>query len=88
MVFGSSLPETGPLYFLPISMKMNLGKENEQLIAAIDRIKPDGILSGGDLIVTKKGQARTRVSEVLLAALASRYPIYCGNGNHESRMRC
>ena len=49
-------------------------------------MKPDAVLSGGDLIVTKKGRAKTAVSEALLARLAARYPVYCGNGNHENRM--
>lgn len=86
-VFSDRLTRDWIFVFLSDLHENEFGPENEQLIAAIDRIKPDGILIGGDLIVTKKRQARTRVSETLLAALASRYPIYCGNGNHESRMR-
>lgn len=86
-VFSDRLTRDWTFVFLSDLHENEFGPENERLIAAIDRIKPDGILSGGDLIVTKKGQARTGVSEALLAALASRYPIYCGNGNHESRMK-
>lgn len=73
--------------FLSDLHENEFGYKNEQLIAAIDRVKPDGILSGGDLIVTKKGQARMCAAEALLSELASRYPVYCANGNHESRMK-
>lgn len=73
--------------FLSDLHENEFGHNNEQLTAAIDHVKPDGILSGGDLIVTKKGQARTGVTEALLSKLASSYPVYCANGNHESRMK-
>ena len=85
-VFSGRLTRDWTFVFLSDLHENEFGLENEQLIAAIDRINPDGILSGGDLIVTKKGRAKTRVSEELLSVLASRYPVYCGNGDHESRM--
>lgn len=72
--------------FLSDLHENTFGRGNERLLAAIDAVKPDAVLSGGDLIVTKKGRAKTAVSEALLARLAARYPVYCGNGNHENRM--
>lgn len=72
--------------FLSDLHENTFGRDNERLLAAIDAVKPDAVLSGGDLIVTKKGRAKTAVSEALLARLAARYPVYCGNGNHENRM--
>ena len=62
-VFSDRLTRDWIFVFLSDLHENEFGPENEQLIAAIDRIKPDGILIGGDLIVTKKRQARTRVSE-------------------------
>ena len=72
--------------FLSDLHENTFGRDNERLLAAIDAVKPDAVLSGGDLIVTKKGRAKTAVSEALLARLAARDPVYCGNGNHENRM--
>ena len=86
-VFSDRLTRDWTFVFLSDLHENEFGLENAQLIAAIDRIKPDGILSGGDLIVTKKGQAGMRAAKELLSALASRYPVYCANGNHESRMK-
>lgn len=73
--------------FLSDLHENEFGCQNDRLITAIDRVRPDGILSGGDLIVTKKGQARMCTAEALLSELALRYPVYCANGNHESRMK-
>ena len=62
------------------------GPGNSQLLQAIDAVEPDGILIGGDMMVTKgKGDIRRSLS--LLRRLRSHCPIYYGNGNHESRMR-
>lgn len=61
------------------------GKENEKLIQEIDRIKPDGVLIGGDMMICHGGQDVDVVLH-LVKTLASRYPVYYGNGNHEERM--
>lgn len=61
------------------------GKKNEKLIAAIDRVKPDGVLIGGDMMVCR-GTADTEVTLDLVRSLASRYPVYYSDGNHEERM--
>lgn len=62
------------------------GEGNRILIEEIDRIKPDAVLIGGDMFVSKGGRDPGVVAE-LLRNLASRYPVYYGNGNHEERMR-
>lgn len=62
------------------------GKNNERLIRAIEEEQPDAVLVGGDMIVAKtKGDTSTVLK--LLSALAEKYPVYCGNGNHEGRLR-
>lgn len=60
-------------------------EKNKKLLDAIDKVKPDLILVGGDMIVTK-GTAETEVSLALMAELAARCPVFYGNGNHENRM--
>jgi hypothetical protein len=73
------------LVFLSDLHNNEFGRKNEKLIAAIDSVKPDAVLSGGDMMVVKKN-ADVTVALSLLSKLASRYPVYCGNGNHENRM--
>lgn len=65
------------------------GEGNQKLLDAIDQIEPDAVLVGGDMMVTnrKAYQADTRIAEQLLLNLAARYPVYYGEGNHESRLR-
>lgn len=62
------------------------GKDNERLLKAIREAKPDAVLVGGDMMVAK-GEGDLTVSLRLLGALAEEFPVYCGNGNHETRMR-
>ena len=62
------------------------GEENERLLRAIDRIRPDAVLIGGDMMVCKKGKLDLAVCLNLVERLASKYPVYYANGNHEERM--
>lgn len=61
------------------------GPGQSRLLEAVDRIKPDGILIGGDMMVVKE-RADTEAALFLVKKLASVYPVYYGNGNHENRM--
>lgn len=61
------------------------GDHNERLIEAIDGVKPDVVLIGGDMMVSRES-ADLRVSLALVGELTKRYPVYYGNGNHETRM--
>lgn len=62
------------------------GEKNRKLVEEIDRIRPDAVLIGGDMMVTR-GDADLRVTLELVRELAARYPVYYANGNHEERMR-
>lgn len=61
------------------------GTANVGLLAAIRRVKPDAVLIGGDMMVTK-GERDVKVPLALIQPLAMDYPVYYGNGNHENRM--
>lgn len=61
------------------------GKNNCQLIQAIEEKEPDYILVGGDMIV-KGPNFDPSVALHLLEQLSKRYPIYYANGNHELRI--
>lgn len=62
------------------------GGDNHRLAEAIDKVKPDGVLCGGDMMICK-GKGDVRIPLRLMEQLAGRYPVYYGNGNHENRMK-
>lgn len=62
------------------------GEDNQELIQAIQAVRPDLILAGGDLMICK-GKKGIDVPVALMEKLSAEYPVFCGNGNHELRMR-
>ena len=61
------------------------GKENEKLFAAIEKLRPDGILMAGDMITAKIGQDMKPTLR-FIQKLAAKYPVFYGQGNHEYRL--
>lgn len=62
------------------------GKDNCELLKAIEEQNPDYILIGGDMLVGKSGISyQTAVDFVKL--LPTICPVYYANGNHEQRMK-
>ena len=62
------------------------GKENEALLAQIDKYDPDGILIAGDMYTAAAGEDNCKAAE-FVCKLAKKYPVYYGNGNHEHKTR-
>lgn len=64
------------------------GENQKELMDAIETVRPDAVLIGGDMMVTdrKKDEVDTEKSLRLIRLLAAEYPVYYGFGNHESRM--
>lgn len=64
------------------------GAQNEKLIAAIDEVNPDLILSAGDLLTAhhRAKDCDDTVPFRLLTTLAARYPVIAGRGNHEKKL--
>ena len=85
-LYSSKVSKKRTFIFLSDLHENTFGQENAQLIQAIDQIQPDAILNGGDLIVTKGPHAKTAHALSLIKELASRYPVYCAEGNHENRI--
>ena len=61
------------------------GKDNEGIITILDQENPDYVFVGGDMLVSKMGN-EYGTALTLLEQLAKKYPVYCGNGNHEARL--
>lgn len=72
--------------FLSDLHDQQFGTDNTSLIQAIDQVHPDGVLIGGDLMVSH-GKTDTTIAKRLVQQLAERYPVFYAYGNHESRMR-
>lgn len=62
------------------------GAQNEKLIAAIDSINPDIVLSAGDMLTAKPGRSFETAAS-FMEKIAVKYPVYYGLGNHEYRMK-
>ncbi len=75
------------LVFLSDLHSNEFGRNNDRLLEAVRQAAPDAVLSGGDMMVVKDGMADTRVPLQLFSRLAAQYPVFCGNGNHENRMK-
>ena len=62
------------------------GSNNEKLLAAIRKERPDLILIAGDMLVGKAGVS-TEVALDFCKALTEICDVYYANGNHEQRMK-
>lgn len=60
------------------------GKDNCKLLKAIDAVKPDVVLVGGDMIVARPERPNLN-AKAFMKALAEKYTVYHGMGNHEYR---
>jgi len=63
----------------------------EMLLELIEKEKPDAVLIGGDMITVSKFKKHpvpdTESALNLIRRIAENYPVYYGEGNHESRLR-
>lgn len=60
------------------------GENNAKLLRVIDKVKPDALLVGGDMILASPAENNINAKE-LMNKLADKYTIYHGMGNHEYR---
>lgn len=92
-IVSGKIKEEKAFVFLSDLHNQEFGKNNEKLLQAIDEVRPDMVIIGGDMMVTKKKKKRgedvTKVTETaweFIEKLAERYPVFYGNGNHEQRL--
>ena len=62
------------------------GRDNQKLFDAIDAVRPDFVLCGGDIPTAHPG-ASLSVATAFMQKLCAKYKVYYANGNHEYRMR-
>lgn len=74
------------LLFLTDVHDKEFGPSNERLLGAAGKLSPDGILIGGDLMVSK-GRGSLDASFRLMKGLSEIGPVYYSLGNHEMRLR-
>ncbi len=85
-ISSPKLKEERTLVFITDVHDKEFGPGNAALLQAIRRLRPDGILIGGDLMVSK-GKGDLEASLRLLEGLADMGPVFYGPGNHELRLR-
>jgi len=63
----------------------------EMILNAIEREDPDAVLIGGDMITVSRYEQfpvpKTDTALNLIGLIAQKYPVYYGEGNHESRLK-
>ncbi len=84
-LWSEKIKKDRTLVFLSDLHDNQFGPGQRRLLAGIAREKPDAVLIGGDTMVVKR-RADIHAALFLVKKLAKRYPVYCGNGNHENRM--
>lgn len=62
------------------------GEHHSQLLEEILKNRPDFVCLAGDLLIGHRGISYEPAQELALA-LAERYPVFYGLGNHEARMK-
>lgn len=62
------------------------GKENQELVEAVKKERPDYILVGGDML-TRSDPSTDRTALALLRDLVKICPVYMASGNHEQKLR-
>ena len=84
-IFSPKIQKDRVFVFLSDLHNNEFGSGNSRLLRAVEQIRPDAVLSGGDMMVCK-GKRDIQVPLALFQALSEKVPVYCGNGNHENRM--
>lgn len=83
---AEKIKKDGKIILLSDLHNKSFGKGNKKLIETICRINPDMILIAGDMY-TSSPEGDIKTAWELVCTLASRYPVYYGNGNHEHKTR-
>ncbi len=80
------LPKTVKIAFLSDLHNKKYGTANEKILTAVELIRPDLVLIGGDMVTARRTEKVENIFP-LLEELVKRYPVYYGSGNHEQRFK-
>ncbi len=84
-ITADKISRSKKIVFLTDLHNNSFGKNNKKLLEAIDKISPDLILIGGDMITVKDKLGIENVLP-LLKRLSNKYKCIYANGNHEQRL--
>lgn len=84
--FNDKIKEEFRFVLLSDLHNKSFGKENRKLLEAIEQLEPEAVLCAGDILTAKPGKSFSNAVQ-LMSALAEKYPVYYGNGNHEYRLK-
>ena len=84
-ITSSKIHREKTLVFLTDIHDKEFGEGNQMFFRAISRVKPDGILIGGDVMISR-GEGNLDTTFRLLSGLAAIAPVYYAFGNHEMRL--
>ncbi|SEQ41770.1 hypothetical protein SAMN02910369_01735 [Lachnospiraceae bacterium NE2001] len=59
---------------------------NDKIVMAIDKVSPDLVLVGGDMLNGRNPGEMISTAGVLLNRIAEKYPVYYAFGNHEKKL--
>ncbi|MGN1376899.1 MAG: metallophosphoesterase [Dorea sp.] len=82
----AKLQEEKRVLFLSDLHNRSYGKDNKKLLDEIEKLHPDCILIGGDMLVRKDGNSYDG-TVAFLAKLPDICPVYYANGNHEQKLK-
>ncbi len=87
-IYSDKLKKDAVFCLLSDLHEKSFGENNSELIDAIRKINPDGILMAGDMITGHNDHHKTKIKPVIdiVSALSPTIPIYAANGNHEFKM--
>lgn len=74
------------ILFLSDLHNCSYGRENMRLLSEIERLHPDCILIGGDMLVRRNGNSYGGTL-AFLTKLPKICPVYYANGNHEQKLK-
>ena len=64
------------------------GNDNEDVLKALDEEKPDAVFLAGDMVTSSmEVKYHDEVALRFVKAVADKYPLYYGIGNHEEKLR-
>lgn len=85
-IISDCIKKAATYIFLSDLHNKDYGNHNAQLVADIQKINPDGILIGGDMLTAREHKDGQNTIE-FITLIAKEFPVYYAFGNHESRMK-